>query len=97
MSDLISRQDAIDAIDKHLRTTDVPVSYPGIISALTEWLNELPSAEPEQLSLQKFTEYQIEWLTSHCDIELEQVLEGWIVRFLRDTAECYEAERRQDE
>lgn len=48
MTDLIDRQTAIDTLDKHLRTTDVPVSYPGIISALTEWLNELPSAQPEQ-------------------------------------------------
>lgn len=49
MQDLISRQAAIDTLDKHLRTTDVPVSYPGIISALTEWLNELPSAQPEMI------------------------------------------------
>ena len=47
MSDLIDRQAAIDTLDKHLRTTDVPVSYPGIISALTEWLNELPSAQAD--------------------------------------------------
>ena len=47
MDDVISRQEVIDALDKHLQKTDVPVSYPGIISALTEWLNELPSAQPE--------------------------------------------------
>lgn len=46
--DLISRQAAIDALDKHLQTTDVPVSYPGIISALTEWLNEVPSAQQDE-------------------------------------------------
>ena len=45
--DTISRQAAIDALDKHLQTTDVPVSYPGIISALTEWLNEVPSAQQD--------------------------------------------------
>lgn len=48
MDNLISRQAAIDALDKHLQTTDVPVSYPGIISALTEWLNEVPSAQSER-------------------------------------------------
>ena len=48
VNDCISRQAAIDALDKHLQTTDVPVSYPGIISALTEWLNEVPSAQPER-------------------------------------------------
>lgn len=66
MSDLIDRQAAIDTLDKHLRTTDVPVSYPGIISALTEWLNELPSAQPEivrckdciKQPLCKFSQYQ---------------------------------------
>ena len=47
MKDPIERQEAIDALDKHLRMADVPVSYPGIISALTEWLNELPPAQPE--------------------------------------------------
>jgi len=47
MTDLIDRQTAIDTLDKHLRTTDVPVSYPGIISALTEWLNKLPSAQAD--------------------------------------------------
>ena len=47
MDDYIRKQAAIDALDKHLQTTDVPVSYPGIISALTEWLNEVPSAQPQ--------------------------------------------------
>ena len=46
-TDTISRQAAIDAINNHLRRTDVPASYPGIVSALTEWLNELPSAQPD--------------------------------------------------
>lgn len=45
--DIVYRQAAIGALDKHLQMTDVPVSYPGIISALTEWLNELPPAQPE--------------------------------------------------
>lgn len=92
MNDVISRQAAIDV------TWEEP-SYSDPLNVLTEVrgrIKALPSAQPEQLSLQKFTEYQIEWLTSHCDIELEPVLEGWIVRFLRDTAECYEAERRED-
>ena len=42
--------------------------------------------------IQKFCEYQIEWLTSRCDIELEPELEKLIVRFLKDTAECFERE-----
>lgn len=49
MDRLISLQAAIDALTKHLRTTDVPASYPGIITALTEWLDELPPAQPEPI------------------------------------------------
>lgn len=40
MSDLVKRQDAIDAVD-------VPNLHRGIVSALQEILRELPSAEPE--------------------------------------------------
>ena len=64
MNDLISRQAAIDALDKHLQTTDVPVSYPGIISALTEWLNEVPSAQPEPLS-DAYTKAVWTWLLEY--------------------------------
>jgi hypothetical protein len=62
--DTISRRAAIKALDKQLRTTDVPVSYPGIISALTEWLNELPSAQPEPLS-DAYTKAVWTWLLDY--------------------------------
>ena len=48
MDDLISRQAAIDVINVHLNKTDVPVSYPGIIKALEEWLNDLPAVVTER-------------------------------------------------
>ena len=48
MDDSISRRAAIDVISIHLNKTDVPVSYPGIIKALEELLNDLPSAQPER-------------------------------------------------
>ena len=64
MDDLISRQAAIDALDKHFQTTDVPVSYPGIISALTEWLNEVSSAQPEPLS-DAYTKAVWTWLLEY--------------------------------
>ena len=67
--DLISRQAAIDMLDKHLRMTDVPVSYPGIISALTEWLNELPSAQPDG------------WLEQNKDKILQAGMEGREIDF----------------
>ena len=57
------------------------------------WLKEanLPSAQPERKKdiIQKFHDYQVEWLKSHYDIELEPQLEEMIVRFLHDTANCY--------
>lgn len=48
-------------------------------------------AEPKRTKdiIQKFHDYQIEWLTSHNDLELEPMLEEWIIRFLHDTANCY--------
>lgn len=79
--DVISRQAAIDAL-----TND----WDGMVTSVFDLIGNLPSAQPDKVSLQKFTEYQIDWLTSHCDLELEQELEEWVVRFLRDTAECYE-------
>lgn len=39
--------------------------------------------------IQKFHDYQVEWLTSHCDLELEPQLEEWVIRFLHDTANCF--------
>ena len=39
--------------------------------------------------IEKFRDYQIEWLTSHCDIEFVPEEEQLIVRFLKDTAECF--------
>lgn len=49
--------------------------------------------------IQRFSDYQIEWLKSHCDLELEPMLETWVVRFLRDTADCFQmdADMRGDE
>lgn len=38
--------------------------------------------------INKFRDYQIEWLTSHNDIDLHET-EMWVVQFLRDTAECF--------
>lgn len=70
VSDMIYRQMAIDALNKHLRMTDVLVSYPGIISALTEWLNELPSAGPKIIYCRD-CKYKMldtsgdEWICSH--------------------------------
>lgn len=39
-----------------------------------------------------FCEYQVEWLTSHNDIEFDKPEEDLILQFLEDTAKCYIAE-----
>jgi hypothetical protein len=36
-----------------------------------------------------FVAYQIDWLTSHDDIELEPELEELMIRFLKDTGKCF--------
>lgn len=38
--------------------------------------------------ISRFRDYQIEWLTSHNDIDLHET-EMWVVQFLKDTAECF--------
>lgn len=36
--------------------------------------------------VQKFHDYQVEWLKSHNDIQLDNQTEEMVVRFLHDTA-----------
>lgn len=69
-----------------------------IVDDVFEGLDELPSAQPERKNdiIQKFHDYQIEWLKSHYDIELEPQLKEMIVRFLHDTANCYMMEVEHD-
>lgn len=43
--------------------------------------------------INEFVDYQIEWLTSHNDIEFCKEEEDLIVRFLKDTASCFLLER----
>lgn len=101
MSDLIERQAAIDALinyfAKWAEYTSWSQSVKNMVevaqASVEEMLTDLPSAQPERNEIiQKFRDYQIEWLTSHCDIELEPELETWVVRFLCDTADCFDME-----
>jgi hypothetical protein len=41
-----------------------------------------------------FSNYQIDWLTSHNDIEFSKEEEDLIVRFIKDTAEMYQRENQ---
>lgn len=80
MSDLISRADAIDALE-----------WKWAGKAALDAIKALPSAE-HTAHIGDFTQYQIDWLISHDDLELEPELESWVIRFLKDTADCYEKE-----
>ena len=94
VEDCISRQTAIDALG------DMPMSWADTdaeIQAQEDWkqhreaLFKLPTAEPERKKniIQHFHDYQVEWLTSHCDLELEPSIESYVVRLLHDTANCF--------
>ena len=102
MDDLISRQNALTEIRKDGKWLEEQ----GVTSMTTNErelrdtfiLREMPSAHPELIkdTIQKFHDYQVEWLTSHCDLEFEPMLESWVVRFLHDTANCYMMEVEHD-
>ena len=66
---------------------------------LKHMVADAPTIEPERKKdvIQKFHDYQVEWLLSHCDLELEPQLEEWVVRFLHDTANCYMMEIDREE
>lgn len=55
------------------------------VHKLTQAISE---AEPIKQTIEKFRDYQIEWLTAHNDIEFCEEEENLIIRFLKDTAEC---------
>ena len=76
-TDLISREQAIKAVYWDAEAMDA--------------IEQLPSAE-HTAHIGDFTQYQIDWLTAHDDLELEPELESWVIRFLKDTAGCYEKE-----
>ena len=68
------------------------------LSQVFNVIKNAPTIEPERKkdAIQKFHDYQVEWLLSHCDLELEPQLEEWVVRFLHDTANCYMMEVEHD-
>ncbi len=84
---LIDRDKAIEA----LYCTNPTEPYIHIDDAVKA-IKELPSAERTVAHIRDFTQYQIAWLTEHDDLELEPELESWVIRFLKDTADCYEKE-----
>lgn len=73
-------------------TSNTVVSDTVKIPVMDGTTERLSSAERTVAHIQDFTQYQIDWLTAHDDLELEPELESWVIRFLKDTADCYEKE-----
>lgn len=105
MGDLINRQDAIDAVhhsifdffdvvedDEESPITEKDKKLLELNKAICNNIKELPSAERTVAHIQDFIDYQTDWLTEHNDLELEPELEDWVIRFLQDTASCYQKE-----
>lgn len=85
----------VDPIDRQAAIDAARDWYEGLIcgsfNGLEKRLRALPSIQPERKNdiIQKFHDYQIEWLKSHYDLTLESQLEEAIIRFLHDTANMY--------
>lgn len=64
---------------------------------ILEIIEKQPTIEPERKKdiVQKFHDYQVEWLKSHYNIVLEPQLEEMIIRFLHDTANSYMMEEQE--
>jgi hypothetical protein len=73
------------------------MTLPNVIEPLDIVFDEPTIEERKKDTIQKFHDYQVEWLLSHCDLELEPQLEEWVVRFLHDTANCYMMEIDREE
>ena len=78
-TDYIKREDAIRVFKKWL----------AISEAAEDIIADLPTIEVSEDCISRLRDYQIEWLTSHFDIELEPKLEQLIIRFLNDTTEMF--------
>lgn len=68
---------------------DAPTIEERKTDGFTTWEKSVADSYRVKDIIQKFHDYQVEWLKSHYDIELEPLLEEMIVRFLHDTANCY--------
>ena len=99
MSDTIYRQTVLRCIKESRDNIDWGQSedgdaflhYTGALYRTIASEECVPSAE-HIAHIGDFTQYQIAWLTEHDDLELEPELESWVIRFLKDTADCYEKE-----
>ena len=87
--DCISRQQAIDAIEKHLKWTTIPDYYPGIFEAVRGWLNGLPSVQPEIIRCKDCKHSKFFDPCFYC-----YEMGGEII--VPENGFCFKAERRED-
>lgn len=89
----------IDADTLIALVQDSTILGDGFKQAFCALVNGEPTIEPERKkdTIQKFHDYQVEWLKSHYDIEFEPQLEEMIIRFLHDTANRYIMEEGEQE
>ena len=110
---LIKRQDAIDAINAYLglsavsRTIQNMTSIQEILeklpavdadlSTFSDNLWKIAYERGKKEGMQQLHDYQVEWLKSHDDLQLDPQLEKMIIRFLHDTTNCLLMERGDSE
>jgi len=70
--------------------------FKGLVHAVSI-VEDMPEVEGSKDLIQRFHDYQVEWLTSHCDIEFVSEEEELIIRFLHDTANCFMMEMERGE
>ena len=108
MKRLIDKDIAIEALQKAANANIAePVGngvykytddYIGLVRAVSI-IEDMPEVEGRKDLIQRFHDYQVEWLTNHYDIEFVPEEENLIIRFLNDTANCFimEMERGEQE
>ena len=74
---------------------DLPSAQPER-DGFTTWALSVADSYRIKSIIEKFRDYQVEWLTSHCDLEFCKEEEDAIVRFLHDTADCFEMEVKHE-
>ena len=87
-NDLISRSDAIDAVDK---LSDEPIGY---LEAAIDALVDLPSAQPEIIHCCECKYWKPGYITDDDDFVPPGCAVGWVSGYWKATDYCSNAERR---
>ena len=74
----------------------IVLGYIGFMLGYNKGSNDMARVSGRQgrRRINAFRNYQIDWLTSHNDIELDGITEQMVVDFLKDTARSFEQEEQ---